>query len=59
MDDGVPSVMMVGGTMKLTLLAGKWDLRAPIPVIGHSGGVDPFFRLSGWTMSPVQEVNPN
>ena len=58
-DDGVPSVMISGGSTMLMLLAGKWDLMVPIAVFGHSGVVDPFLSPSGWTMSPVQEVNPN
>ena len=58
-DDGVPSVMIPGGTMKLMLLAGKWGLMVPIAIFGPSEVVDPVVRLSGWTMSPVQEVNPN
>ena len=59
MENGAPSVMMVGGTMKLLLLAGRWDLWGPLAVIGHSVLVDPVVRLSGWTMSSVQEANPN
>ena len=59
MENGALSVMMVGGTTKLMLLAGRWGLRVPLTVIGDSGVVDPAVRLSGWTMSPVQEVNPN
>ena len=59
MENGAPSVMMVGGTMKLLLLASKWDLGVPMTVIGHPVAMDPVVRLSGWTMSPVQEVNPN
>ena len=59
MENGVPSVMMAGGTTKLMLLAGRWGLRVPLTVIGHSVVVDPVVRLSGWMKSPVQEVNPN
>ena len=59
MDDGVPSVMISGGTTKLMLLAGKWGLRVPMTVIGYSGVVDLFLKLSGWTMSTVQEMNLN
>ena len=59
MENGALSVMMVGGTTKLLLLVSKWGLRVPMTVIGHSLVVDPVVRLSGWTMSPVQEVNPN
>ena len=58
-DDGAPSVIMVGGSMKLMLLAGRWGLKVPMTMNGHSEEVDPVVRLSGWTMSPVQEVNPN
>ena len=58
-ENGAPSVMMVGGTTKLMLLAGRWGLKVPMTVIGHSVVVDPVVGLSGWTMSPVQEVNPN
>ena len=59
-ENGVLSVMISGGTMKLMLLAGRWGLKVPMTVIGHSVLVDPYYiRLSGWTMSPVQEVNPN
>ena len=59
MDNGVPSVMISGGTTKLMLLAGRWGSRVPMTVIGHSGVVDPVVSPSGWMMSPVQEVNPN
>ena len=58
-DNGAPSVVISGGTTKLMLLAGRWGLKVPMTVIGHSVLVDPVVRLSGWTMSPVQEVNPN
>ena len=59
LENGAPSVMMVGGTMKLLLLASKWGSWVPMTVIGYLAVVDPVVRLSGWTMSPVQEVNPN
>ena len=59
MENGVPSVMMVGGTTKLMLLAGRWGLEVPMTVIGHSVVVDPVVSASGWMMSSVQEVNPN
>ena len=49
MENGAPSVMMAGGTMKLTLLVSRWGLKVPMTVIGHSGVVDPVVR-SGWTM---------
>ena len=60
MDYGAPSVMMrVGGSLTLMLLAGRWGLKVPMTVIGHTGEVDPVVSLSGWVMLPVQEVNPN
>ena len=59
MKNGELSVMMVGGTMKLLLLAGRWGSMVPMTVIGHLGRMDPVIRLFGWTMSSVQEMNPN
>ena len=59
MVNGELSVIILGGTMKLMLLAGRWGLKVPMTVIGHSVAMDPVVRLSGWMMSPVQEVNPN